>query len=116
MLHGAGMRHARRHRQMPSLPILGAALGVHDLEMHRDWLLELPRDIELQTFTRIEHLNADVTPLVDKAKSLLDGHTGRLGIHGPFRGFSIASPDPDIRAVVNKRFHKALDICAALGA
>lgn len=101
---------------MTDLPILGAAMLVDDLEVHRDWLLEKPRDLELQSFISAEVLNGDWAPLVARAKSRLDGHKGRLGIHGPFWGFVINSPDCDIRDVVKKRLDQGLDICAALGA
>ncbi|MGL4406468.1 MAG: sugar phosphate isomerase/epimerase family protein, partial [Notoacmeibacter sp.] len=51
-----------------------------------------------------------------KAIELLDGHEGRLGIHGPFWGWTITSYDADVRAVVRKRLNQALDVCEALGA
>ena len=46
---------------MPHRPILGAALDHASLPAHRDWLLEAPRDLELQAF-----VDGDV----------LDGHAG----------------------------------------
>lgn len=91
-------------------------MPIAGVEAHRDWLLEKPRDLELQDFFDAGVLEGDWRPLVDRAKTLLDGHAGRLGIHGPFWGFSIASQDPDIRAVVKKRIAQGLDVCAALGA
>jgi len=101
---------------MSSLPVIGAAMPLDGLEMHRDWLLEKQRDLELQDFTTGEVLNGDWTPLAERAKKLLDGYTGRLGIHGPFWGFTIASMDPDVRAVVAKRMKQGLEVCAAIGA
>lgn len=101
---------------MTELPIAGAAMMIEEIDAHRDWLLEKPRDLEIQNFSKAEVLESDWTPLVDRAKTLLDGHTGRLGIHGPFWGFTIDSQDPDVRAVVVKRFNQGLDACAALGA
>jgi len=98
------------------LPIVGAAMPLAAVEAHRDWLLEKPRDLELQDFFDAAVLNGDWQPLVERARALLDGHAGRLGIHGPFWGFTIASPDPDIRGVVKKRIAQGLDVCAALGA
>lgn len=97
-----------------TLPILGAALTIDDLPAHGDWLREAPRDLELQSFVDAEVLNGDWQPLADQALKLLDGHEGRLGIHGPFWGWTIASYDPDIRAVVRKRMDQALDVCAAI--
>lgn len=101
---------------MTSLPIVGAAMTINDLEIHRDWLFERQRDLELQSFVDATTLNGDWTPLATRAKRLLDGYQGRLGIHGPFWGFVIASQDPDIRAVVAKRLKQGLDVCAAIGA
>ncbi len=101
---------------MTDLPVVGAAMMIEDIETHRDWLLEKPRDLEIQNFFKSEVLESDWSSLVEKAKTLLDGHAGRLGIHGPFWGFTIDSPDPDVRAVVIKRFNQGLDACEALGA
>lgn len=101
---------------MSDLPILGAAMPLSVVETNRDWLLEKPRDLELQDFFDAKVLNGDWMPLVERAKTLLDGHTGRLGIHGPFWGFTIASQDPDIQAVVRKRLLQGLEVCEALGA
>jgi len=100
----------------PALPLLGACLDVEDLADHRDWLLEQPRDLEIQDFCRTEVLDGDWRARCARAKALLEGHRGRLGIHGPFWGFSIASKDPEIRAVVRRRLGQGLDACAELGA
>jgi sugar phosphate isomerase/epimerase len=100
-----------------ALPVIGAALGVPDLPEFRDWLFEMDRDLELQSFSSPEILiSGDWQPLVDEARRHLDGFRGRLGIHGPFWGLSLASPDPEIRALVGRRMMTGLDICAALGA
>ncbi len=101
---------------MSDLPILGAALNLKSLETHRRLMLEKPRDLELQDFWSASVLNGDWMPLVDRAKVLLDGHEGRLGIHGPFMGFSVGGRDPDVREVVKKRLSQGLQVCEALGA
>lgn len=101
---------------MTDLPVLGAALMIRDLEEHRSFLLEKPRDLELQDFLLPEVLAGDWRERVDHAKAMLDGHRGRLGIHGPFYGFTIAPEDPEIRSVVARRMHQALAACEALGA
>lgn len=101
---------------MSSLPVVGAAMPLSGLEIHRDWLFEKSRDLELQSFVDAEVLNGDWKPLAEHTKQLLDGYQGRLGIHGPFWGFVIASQDPEIRAVVSKRLLQGLDVCAAIGA
>lgn len=99
-----------------SLPIIGAAMPVHAIETHRDWLLEKQRDIELQSFHNASVLDGDWRSVVDKALQLLDGHTGRRGIHGPFMGLNLASPDPEIQEVVARRMDQALTVCEALRA
>jgi sugar phosphate isomerase/epimerase len=101
---------------MSDLPILGAALTVEELPAHRDWLLELPRDLELQSFVDAEVLDGDWRPLAAEARRLLDGHDGRLGIHGPFWGWTIASYDPEVRTLVTRRMMQALDVAADLRA
>ncbi|WP_422036837.1 sugar phosphate isomerase/epimerase family protein [Roseibium sp.] len=101
---------------MPTLPILGAALNVNSLETHRKLMLDMPRDLELQDFWPGEVLNGDWMPLVERATALLDGHEGRLGIHGPFWGFTIDAVDVDVREVVRKRLLQGLEVCEALGA
>lgn len=98
------------------LPTIGAALFVDDLETLAPWLIEGQRDVEIQDFIFPERLDGDWQMQVDRARTLLEGHTGRLGIHGPFMGFSIATPDPAIRAAVKQRLRQGLDIAVALGA
>jgi sugar phosphate isomerase/epimerase len=97
-------------------PVLGAALNLASLDTYRGWILERQRDLELQDFFTAEVLNGDWRPLADRIRTTLDGYKGRLGIHGPFWGFKIDSQDPDVRALVRKRFEQGLDVCAALGA
>lgn len=99
-----------------ALPVLGVALPLAGLRLHRDWILAKQRDVEVQDFFLADVLNGDWKPLADDVLKTLDGHTGRLGIHGPFWGFNIASKDPDVRAIVSKRMHQGLDVCAHLGA
>ncbi len=99
-----------------SLPVLGVALPLAGLRLHRDWILDKQRDVEVQDFFLADVLNGDWKPLADDVLKTLDGHTGRLGIHGPFWGFNIASKDPDVRAIVGKRMRQGLDVCAHLGA
>jgi len=85
---------------VPDLPLLGAAIGVDELEPHIDWLVQDQRDLELQTFLRPEIIAGDWRTPAARAKALLQSHRGRLGIHGPFQGFSLASEDLEIRDVV----------------
>ncbi|WP_299816218.1 sugar phosphate isomerase/epimerase [uncultured Roseibium sp.] len=100
---------------MSDLPVLGAALNLTSLEIHRKLMLDKPRDLELQDFWQAEVLNGDWKPLVERAKHLLDGHQGRVGIHGPFMGLSIDSFDVEVREIVRKRLLQGLEVCEALG-
>ena len=101
---------------MPDLPLLGAAMPLSVLQDLRDWIISDQRDLELQDFTEAETLNGDCSDLIAQAKTLLDGYSGRLGIHGPFWGLSLANMDPDIRAIVTRRHLQGLEICERLGA
>lgn len=99
-----------------TLPVIGAAMPTAALETYRDWIVDKNRDLEIQSFVNADVLNGDWQPLADQTRKLLDGYTGRLGIHGPFWGLNIASLDPDVRVVVAKRLDQALDVCAAINA
>ena len=98
------------------LPLLGAALSLDMVEVHRDWLFERQRDLELQDFFEAAVLDGDWRDRAARARRLLDGYTGRLSIHGPFWGFKINSEDPEIRAVVTRRLLQGLDAAEAVGA
>jgi sugar phosphate isomerase/epimerase len=99
-----------------NLPVIGAALGLDALERHRDWIIDGGRDLELQCFHEAAVLDGDIGPVVARARTLLDGHAGRLGIHGPFWGFRLDSHDPDIRKVVQRRLLQGVDAAVAVGA
>ncbi|EDP62551.1 hypothetical protein BAL199_13448 [alpha proteobacterium BAL199] len=98
------------------LPVLGAAMPIRVLRGMRDWIVADHRDLELQDFIKVDVLNGDWKPLVREAKELLSGYQGRLGIHGPFWGFTIATEDVEVRAVVKKRMTQGLEVCESLGA
>lgn len=97
------------------LPVIGAALTNAELVTFRQWVLEKDRDLELQSFVNASVLDDDWTPLAAEVKTLLAGYKGRMGIHGPFWGFAIDTPDPMVRQVVQKRLGQGLDVCAAVG-
>jgi sugar phosphate isomerase/epimerase len=98
------------------LPVLGVALPIDGLRLHKEWILEKQRDLELQDFFWAEVLNGDWKAVANDIREELNGYTGRLGIHGPFWGFNIATMDPDVREVVKKRMSQGLDVCAHVGA
>lgn len=97
-------------------PLIGAAFEMDGLERHRDWVLEHQRDVELQMFVDADLLEGDWSPRADRVRALLDGHTGRRGLHAPFWGLSVLALDPDVRRVVQRRLDQALDVAAVLGA
>ena len=99
-----------------TLPVIGACMPVSALPDHLDWLLAENRDLELQSFHDAALLNGDWRSVAAQAKDLLSEHRGRLGIHGPFWGFSIASKDIDVQALVARRMDQALDVADFLGA
>jgi len=98
------------------LPVLGAALQLPGYEMLIDWIRAADRDVELQDFYEPRVMDGDWRAIVERYRPLLDGHRGRLGIHGPFIGLDLASGDPDVQAVVSRRLLQGLEICEALGA
>lgn len=97
-------------------PVIGAALTNAELATYKDWILEKDRDLELQSFSKASVLDDDWTPLADQVKHLLAGYKGRMGIHGPFWGFTIDTQDPMVRHVVQTRLGQGLDVCAAVNA
>ena len=100
---------------MPDLPVVGAAMALDQFEELRDVMFEKDRDLELQDFHRPDVLDGDITPLIDRARALLAGYQGRHGIHGPFWDLPLATWDPQIRALVQARLLKGLEVCEALG-
>ena len=99
-----------------SLPLIGAALATASLDRWLPWIREHDRDLELQAFTTADVLEGDWRALATATRERLGDYKGRLGIHGPFWGFSLASPDRDIRALVARRLDQGLQVCEALGA
>lgn len=87
-----------------------------ELERYQDFILSENRDLEIQDFFEPDLLNGGWQTVADRAKALLAGYTGRLGIHGPYAGLDIASRDPDMRALNTRKFMPGLDVCEYLGA
>ena len=95
---------------------VGAALNTENLPKYRDWLFEMDRDLEIQDFFSSKVLLGDWKSVVDTANKHLDGFQGRLGIHGPFVGFTLDNDDPEFMPIIQKRLMIALEACEALGA
>lgn len=95
---------------------IGACLRTSVIQDHRDWLFDAPRDVELQDFSSYAQLTGDWRAVAQEARRQLDGHTGRLGIHGPFEGLDIDNKDPEVQPIITRRFLTALEACEVLGA
>lgn len=99
-----------------TLPLLGTAVTLNTYPTIKDWICGPGRAIEIQDFCAIGVLERDHSDMIAAWKDLLDGHTGPRGLHGPFFGLDIATPDTEVRAIVQKRMLQGLDVAAALGA
>lgn len=95
---------------------IGAAVHASEIADHRDWLFGAERDIEIQDFMSLASLTTELEDRVSAAQEALDGHTGRVGIHGPFEGLDIDNKDPELRPLITARFLKALEAADRIGA
>ncbi len=98
------------------LPVVGAALPIALLAEYRDWIVGDGRDLEIQDAIYPEVLDGDWRRRAREGRALLDGHTGRLGLHGPFIGLSLNGRDPQVRALTAGRLRRGLEFAAELGA
>lgn len=99
----------------PLLATLGAAMPLSAVEQHRDWLFA-GRDLELQDPVSHELLDGDWRAHAGRTREVLDGFTGRLGIHGPFWGLTLMPRDPAVREVSLRRHSAALAYAGEIGA
>ena len=81
----------------------GAFLAPFELQVHRDWLFEANRDIELQGFNTHKDLTVELEERIASANEALRGFECRLGIHGPYEGLDRANKDGEIRPIVTAR-------------
>lgn len=98
------------------LPILGVALPVAGLDEYRDWILEDQRAVEIQDACLEGTLDGDWKSLARRAREILDGHTGRRGLHAPFDGIYLLSKDRRVRALATERLCQGLEFGAEFGA
>lgn len=101
---------------MHTLPTVGAALPSTMLADYLDWILADQRDLEIQDATNPHCLDGNWRERTQQIRSLLDGYTGRLGIHGPFVGLDIGCSDPAIQQVVQRRLLQGLEFAGQIGA
>ncbi len=95
---------------------IGACLRYREIDAHRDWLFDADRDIELQDFMTHDVLRGNWRGVVAEAKAALEGHAGRLGIHGPFEGLDIDNKDAELQPLITARFITAVEAASAVGA
>jgi sugar phosphate isomerase/epimerase len=96
---------------------LGAALRVNELPEHLEWLHEHGgRDVEIQDPCYPGVLEGDWRKLVGEARAMLEGHGGRVGVHGAYDGLELASFDPVVQGFVRERHRQNLEFAGALGA
>ena len=98
------------------LPLLGTAVTLASYAPLRDWVCGPGRAVEIQDFCQVGVLERDHADLIATWRKALDGHTGPRGIHGPFFGLDIATPDAEVRAIVQKRMLQGLAVAEALKA
>lgn len=97
-----------------TLSTFGAAVKFDSYQSLRNWICDADRPIEIQDFVFPEVIAGDCSDLVGKYKSALEPHRGPRGIHGPFFGLDLSNPDRAIRAVIQERFLKGLEIAESL--
>ncbi len=98
-----------------SLPLLGAALKLADLPGRVEWLKHDGRDLEIQDPCNPAFLDGDWRAAAREARTVLDGHTGRVGVHAPYDGMPWASPDQRLVAAMRERLLESLEFTAAIG-
>jgi sugar phosphate isomerase/epimerase len=104
------------NENVDDIPVVGAALTLAEFQVNRALMEDGDRDLELQDFHRPELMVGDIVGRAKAAALQLEGYRGRVGIHGPFWDFTIANWDPEVRALVQRRMHLALDVCGTIGA
>jgi endonuclease IV len=100
---------------IPVPPVLGAALQLADLPARADWLKRDARDLEIQNPCQPAFLDGDWRAAAREARTVLDGHTGRVGVHAPYDGMPWASPDVRLVAAMRDRLLESLEFTAAIG-
>jgi sugar phosphate isomerase/epimerase len=100
-----------------NLPKIGAAVWMDDVDHIEGlyaFLTDENRDIEIRDFTDVDVLRGDWSPLADRINRKFEGHTGRIGIHGPYEGIVLDARDPDMRTLIQSRLISGLEACKAV--
>jgi sugar phosphate isomerase/epimerase len=95
--------------------ILGAALTLREFAPLAAWIRDAERPVEVQDFVSPEAMTTDQTARIEGWQRALDGHRGPRVLHGPFYGLDLSVADDGIRAVVQARLVRGVEVAAALG-
>jgi sugar phosphate isomerase/epimerase len=95
---------------------VGVSMEIDWLPDHLDWLLNGSHDLEIKDPLIPGLLDEDWHARIVQARRLLDGHTGQIGIHGPFHDLTLTPRDPRVRALVIERFKQGLAFAAEIQA
>ena len=115
-LTGGGYTAGMTPKHIDPLSRLGLAVTLPELEQCSDWLQHGSRDVELQDICELpELLDGDWRAQAKKSLRLLEGHTGRIGVHAPFWNLTPVAIDPAIRRVVQQRYLLGLDYAEEVG-
>lgn len=98
-----------------TLPVLGAALRSAALPQRLDWLLSEQRDLELTDPLTNVFFESDWRGVARQSAALLSGHQGRRGVHAPFDGIPVDSPDARAASVMRDRLFESLEFAALIG-
>lgn len=98
-----------------SLPVLGAALRVSALPLRLNWLCAATRDLELTDPLTNVFFDGDWRNTAREAARMLEGHTGRRGVHAPFSSIPIDAPDRRVVEVLRDRLRASLEFAALTG-
>jgi len=101
---------------MSTLPIVGVALPSQHIPTYFDWIMAEQRDLEIQDMVDPDVIDGDWHARAHEIHTLLQPHTGRRGIHGPFYGIDIGCKDRAIQAVVQQRLLQGLEFAHIVGA
>ncbi len=100
----------------PVPAVVGASLNAERLKQYHNFIMAEHRPIELQDPANPGLLDRGWSDAAKEINSLLDGHTGIRGIHGPFIDLPTGANDLKIREVVVDRLKSGLEFGAEIGA
>lgn len=98
-----------------SAPVVGGAFRLEGLKEQLAWVMEAQRDVEIQDTSNPELFEGDWRALAREINTVLDGHTGRRGLHAPYEGINVAVPDPRVAGAIADRLLQTLEFAAEVG-